>query len=74
MSMPDTEKPIRTIPRRSGGNMWCETCNVWTTCAWTTTKFFKNGRQIDRQKCSECDTIQEVEFFKGPTTRIKNKK
>lgn len=73
MSIPETEKPLSTVRTRYG-SMWCETCIAATLAEWTSTKIFKNGREVARQKCRECDTIQETEYWKGPTTRIKNKK
>jgi len=53
--------------------MWCEACNGTTVAKWTTTRFYKSGREVERQLCEECDITQETEYFKGPTTRIKNK-
>lgn len=73
MSIYDTEKPLRTT-RRTHGSMWCETCGQATGSKWTQIKIYKNGREIERQLCIECNTIQETEYYKGPTTRIKNKK
>ncbi len=68
----DTEKPIDTKYIKSG-SMWCEMCESTTVANYTTTRFYTGGREVEVQKCSECKNIQETEYFKGPTTRIKNK-
>lgn len=70
---PDTEQPIRTHSVKAG-SMWCETCETSTTAVYTTTRFYTGGREVERQMCSECKNVQETEYFKGPTTRIKNRK
>lgn len=67
------EKPLETI-RITSGAMWCENCEHNTLAAWTSTRIYTHGKEIERQKCRECNRVQETEYFKGPTTRIKNKK
>ncbi len=69
----ETEQPIDTTHIKSG-SMWCETCETSTSALYTTTRFYKGGREVEVQKCSECTNVQETEYFKGPTVRIKNKK
>ncbi len=68
-----TEKPLRTVKAKSSA-MFCGSCSVMTIAKWTATRIYKNGRQVERQLCSECNCIQETEFIVGPTTRIRNKK
>ena len=69
---PDTEQPIDTKHIKSG-SMWCEMCESTTIAKYTTTRFYKGGREVEVQKCSECNNTQETEYYKGPTTRIKNR-
>jgi len=73
MSVSKVEKPIRTI-RANSGAMWCESCEHQTVATHITTRIYKGGKEVERQVCSDCENIQETEYFKGPTTRIKNKK
>ncbi|KKN19567.1 hypothetical protein LCGC14_0944240, partial [marine sediment metagenome] len=36
-------------------------------------RIMKGGDEVQKEKCSECKTVQETMFFKGPKVRIKNK-
>lgn len=72
MSTPKTEKLLRTIRTNSRG-MFCESCNRSTVAKRTTTRIYKGGREVERQLCGNCGDTQETEYFKGPTTRIKEK-
>ena len=68
-----TEKPLRTVKTKSS-SMFCESCGTQTIAKRTTIKIYKNGREVEREVCSECEITQETEYFKGLTTKIRNKR
>lgn len=68
--MPSSNKGTTTI-RLGSRSMWCEACEYTTTSVWTVNRIYKSGKEVTRSKCSECGRIEEIEFFSGPKTRIR---
>jgi len=53
--------------------MWCENCGGLTYSSKTTLRIYRGGKEVQLDKCEDCNKTQETEYFKGPSTRIQNK-
>jgi len=54
--------------------MYCDICDATTICLSRTIRVTKDGREIIIERCGNCMSIIETEYFLGPTTCVKKAK